>query len=172
MLRRSFRALRVLGLCSIVAGLVVPVFVGCVGHVRAYPFYPNPEVRREPAKIARLTGIVATVDGVDVASHGSTFDLAPGCHVVTLVKKIGEFGQHEPWSADVPPRVYAFKMTAGHAYAIEHRVQMGSDRNGTVTVSAIERDGQGTVVGPVSPSRGAQEIEECRQWEQAQKPVP
>jgi len=153
-------------------GLAVPAFVACVGQVRSYPLYPNPQVRREPAKVARLTGIVATVDGVSVSSKGNTFDLAPGCHVVTLVHTVGEGGEHEPWTAEVPRSVYAFKMSAGHLYAIEHRVQMGTNRNGTVTVSALERDGSGAMIGPVAPVRGAQDIEACKQWEQAQPTVP
>jgi len=168
--QRFFHAFKIFSRCSIMVGLATPAFVGCVGHGRPYPLYPNPEVRLEPAKVARLTGIVATVDGVDVAGHGDAFELAPGCHVVTLLKKLGEVGEHDPWSVDVPRNVYAFKMTGGHVYAIEHRVQMGSDRNGTVRVSAIERDGHGAIIGPVAPSRGAQDIEECKQWEQAQQP--
>jgi hypothetical protein len=63
-------------------------------------------------------------------------------------------------------------MTGGHVYVIESRVQMGTNQNGTVTVSAVERDGDGTIVGPVNPSRGAQDIQECREWERAQQPAP
>ena len=161
-----------LGRRAIFVCLAAPVFVACVGQVRSYPLYPNPGARRDPAKIARLTGIVATVDGVDVTSHGNTFDLAPGCHVVTLVRTIGQGGEDEPWTADVPRWVYAFRMTGGHVYVIESRVQMGTNQNGTVTVSAVERDGDGTIVGPVNPSRGAQDIQECREWERAQQPAP
>jgi hypothetical protein len=164
------RSLGVFGRCSI--SLCLLVFVACVGHVRSYPLYPNPQVQRDPAKIARLTGIVATVDGVDVTAKGNTFDLAPGCHVVTLVRTIGQGGEHEPWSVDVPRWVYAFKMTGGHIYAIEHRVQLASNQNGTVAISALERDGSGAVFGPVAPSRGRQDIEECKEWERAQQPVP
>ena len=129
-------------------------------------------MRREPAKFARLTGIVATVDGLDVESKGNTFDLAPGCHVVTLVRRIGQGGDHEAWSVDLPRWAYAFKMTGGRVYSIEHRVQMGSDRNGTAAISAQERDGNGAIIGPVAPSRGAQDIEDCKQWEKAQQPAP
>ena len=153
-----------------IAGLVA--LVGCVGHVRSYPLYPNPQARREAGKVARLTGIVATVDGVDVASHGDIFDLAPGCHLVTLVRSIGQGGEHEPWSVDVPRLVFAFKMTGGHAFVIEHQIHMNSDRNGSVTVSATERDGGGAIVAKVAPSRGAQDIEDCRQWDPSQQATP
>ena len=154
----------------IAASLVA--LVACVGHVRSYPLYPNPQLRREAATVARLTGIVATVDGVDVASHGDTFDLASGCHVVTLPRTLGQGGEHEPWSVDVPRLVFAFRMVGGHTYAIEHQVHMGSDRIGSVTVSATERDGSGAVVAQVPPSRGAQDIEDCRQWAPSQQPSP
>lgn len=171
-MQRLPHVLKVLGRCSFVICLSAPMFVACVGRVRSYPLYPNPEVRREPAKIARLTGIVATVDGVDVTSKGNTFDLAPGCHVVTLVRTIGQGGEHEPWTVDVPRWVYAFRMTGGNVYAIEHRVQLATDQNGTVAVSAVERDGSGTIIGSVKPSRGGQDIEECKQWQEAQQPLP
>ena len=172
MLQRASCILKVVGRASLLVGLVASALVACVGQVRSYPLYPNPQVRREPAKIATLTGIVASVDGVSVASKGNTFDLEPGCHVVTLVRTVGEGGEHEPWTADVPRSVYAFKMSAGHVYVIEHRVQMSSNRNGTVTVSALERDGSGAMMGPVAPVRGAQDIEDCKQWDQAQATAP
>lgn len=172
MIQRALRLLKIFGRASIFIGLVVPSFVDCVGQVRSYPLYPNPQVRREPAKVARLTGIVGTVDGVSVAGNGNTFDLAPGCHVVTLVRTVGEGGEHEPWTAEVPRAVFAFKMSAGHVYVIEYRVQMGSNRNGTVTVSALERDGSGAAIGPVAPVRGAQDIEDCKQWQEAQQTSP
>jgi len=171
-IQRVLRVFKILGGVSIFAGLVASPFAACVGQVRSYPLYPNPQVRREPSKIARLTGIVASVDGASVASNGNTFDLEPGCHVVTLLRTIGQGGEHEPWSSNVPRLVYAFKMTAGHAYVIEHRVQMGSDRNGTVTMSAVERDASGAIVGPVPPVRGGQDIEDCKQWAEAQQPAP
>ena len=171
MIQRVLRVLKILGPISIFVGLVASPFVACVGQVRSYPLYPNPQVRREPAKIARLTGIVATVDGVSVASNGNTFDLDPGCHVVTLARTVGQGGEHEPWSADVPRLVYAFKMTAGHAYVIEHRVQMASNRSGSVNVSAVERDASGATVGPVPPVRGGQDVEDCKQWAEAQQPA-
>jgi len=144
----------------------------CVGHVRPYPLYPDPQVRREPGTVARLTGPVATVDGVDVAGHGNAFDLAPGCHVVTLVSKIGQSGNNEAWSVDLPRWVYAFKMSGGHVYSIEHRVQVASNRNATVAVSAHERDGNGTILGPVVPSRGPQDIEDCKQWNETLGATP
>ena len=171
-IQRKLRILKILGHASMFVGLVASTFVACVGQVRSYPLYPNPQVRREPAKVARLTGIVGSVDGVSVARDGNTFDLEPGCHVVTLVRTVGEGGDHEPWTADVPRLVYAFKMTAGHAYVIEHRVQMASNRVGIVTVSAVERDASGVLIGPVPPSRGGQDIEDCRQWETARQSSP
>jgi hypothetical protein len=151
---------------------VASALVACVGQVRSYPLYPNPQVRREPAKIARLTGIVASVDGVSVAREGNTFDLEPGCHVVTLVRTVGQGGDHEPWTADVPRLVYAFKMTGGRIYAIEHSVQLASNQNGTVSVAAFERDGSGALIGPVAPVQGAQDIANCKQWAEAQQSSP
>jgi hypothetical protein len=171
-IQRAVRVFKILGRAATLVGLTASTFVACVGQVRSYPLYPNPQVRREPAQIARLTGIVATVDGVSVANRGNTFDLAPGCHVVTLVRTVGQGGEHEPWTADVPRQVFAFRMMAGHAYVIEHSVQLASNRNATATVSAFERDGSGALIGPVAPVRGGQDTEECRQWEESQKPAP
>ena len=143
--------------------------MACVGQVRSYPLYPNPEVRREAGRVAKLTGPVATVDGVNVASKGKFFELAPGCHVVTLLRKIGEGYENAAWSEDLPKLVFAFKMTAGNVYSIETRHQMGTNQNGSVFVSAVERDGSGMVIGQLPPSRGAADVEACKQWEKAQE---
>jgi hypothetical protein len=152
--------------------LAVPALaaVACVGQVRSYPLYPKPEVQREPSKVARLTGPVATVDGVDVADKGMTFDVLPGCHVVTLLREIGESNGNAAWMADLPPWVFAFKMRGGFAYSIEYQLRMGSAQHGSMAMSAVERNGFGNIVGYFSPVVGSQDIDHCRQWERSQAP--
>jgi len=159
--------LRALGLV-----LTVLVAVACVGQVRSYPLYPKPEVRRDPGTIARLTGPVATVDGMEVADKGMTFDLLPGCHLVTLLREIGESNGNAAWMADLPLWVFAFKMRGGFIYSIEYQLRMGSAQHGSMAMSALERSGSGDVVGSFSPISSNQDVEDCRQWEKTHAPSP
>ena len=94
------------GLAALFAS--VPWGCGSIGQIRAYPLYANPEQPRQPQTLARLEGPIATVDGREVASKGTAFELLPGCHVVTLQRKIGQGSDNAAWSADLGPIVYAF----------------------------------------------------------------
>ena len=178
----------VFGLAALLA--CAPWGCGSIGQVRAYPLYPNPEQPRESQTLARLEGPIATVDGQDVSSKGGgmAFEILPGCHVVTLKRKMGEGSGNGAWAADLRPIAYAFRMRQGHRYSIETSVQFGADSqvgavdesqvranvdifgatggatHGQLTIIARERDWNGTLVRVVSPSRGGKDIEACKRW--------
>ena len=171
------------GLFALLA--VVPS--GCVrrGQGRAYPLYPNPDQPRQPETLVRLEGPIATVDGQEVASNGTAFDLLPGCHVVILRRKLGESNGNGAWSADLPRIVYAFQTIGGHSYEIEVVARFGNSTtkgvaddghirvnaeimgptggatHGQVTITAKERDSAGTVLKVLPPARGQKNIEAC-----------
>lgn len=156
-----------------------------MGQVRAYPLYPNPEQPRQPETLVRLEGPIAKVDGQEIASIGTAFALLPGCHVVALLRKIGESNGNGAWSADLPPIVYAPQMIGGHSYEIEVVARFGNHTtkgvaddgqiranaeimgptggatHGQVTITAKERDAAGSVVKVLPPARGRQDIETC-----------
>ena len=131
----------------------------------ARPLYPGPA--RPMAEVARLSGPVATVDGVAVPDKVSLFALLPGCHVVELQPKVGEGSVSGAWSAEIRHRVYALKMQAGSSYEIDVRLlrgntSLGSGTVGGVKIEAIERDAHGAIVGTLAPVRNQAEAAACR----------
>lgn len=151
----------------ILAGLLVAAGGTACSHFQpaAHPLYPGPA--RPPGEVARLSGPVARVDGVDVSGQASSYTLLPGCHVVELQSRIGEGSLSGAWSAEVRHRFYAFKMQAGHSYEIDAQLQPGNYSLGTGTVGgvkikAVERDARGSVLGAIAPVRTAAEARACR----------
>ena len=67
---------------------------GSAGAERGFALYPGPRAAAD--QVATIDGPIATIDGQDVSSHGSTFEVRAGCHVVTTKT---DFVEH-----DVPCR--------------------------------------------------------------------
>jgi hypothetical protein len=170
--------------------LLVVASPGCgrMGQGRAYPLYPNPGQPRPPEELARLMGPIATVDGQKVASKGNSFALLPGCHVVTLYRKVSENAGNSAWSADLPPIVYVFQMNGGNSYEIEVVARFGGalrknmpgekqifaradilgpsasgSTHGQVAITAKERDSAGRVVNVLPPTDGEKAVEACHE---------
>jgi hypothetical protein len=151
----------------ILTALLVLAAYGCVGQVRAVPLYPNYEQQLAPDKLATLQGPIGTVDGQNVEAMGASFELLPGCHLVTLRSKIGEGNERGTWSADLHPMLFAFRMKPGYLYAFEYHADFGSAGHGQLFIVARELDAGGATVALVLPSRDGRDIDECRSWGQA-----
>jgi hypothetical protein len=151
----------------LLAGVLMVVSGAACGHFQpaAHRLYPGPA--RPATEVARLSGPVATVDGVAVPDKTSLFTLLPGCHVVELQPRIGEGSVSGAWSAEIRHRTYAFKMRAGSSYEIEVHLQPGNDALGTGTVGGakikmVERDASGALAGTIAPVRNEADIAACR----------
>jgi hypothetical protein len=151
----------------ILTALLALAASGCVGQVRAVPLYPNHGQRLGHDKLAMLQGPIGTVDGQDVEAMGASFELLPGCHLVTLRSKIGEGNERGAWTADLHPMLFAFKMKPGYLYAFEYRAEFGSAGHGQLFMTARELDASGATVSLLLPSRDGRDIDECRSWGQA-----
>ena len=156
----------------VVALPLVAAFSSCstFGQPRAFAFYPNPAEPRDRSTLAQVQGQIATIDGIDVEPYGTVFDVLPGCHVVTLRRKVGEGNVSGAWMADLGRRIYAFKMQRGYLYTIDIFARFGSASHGRLTITATERDASGRVVQEVPLVRRTQDIEACRAWEGATAP--
>lgn len=124
------------------------LLIGCISssHDHAYPLYPHAEQPLPREQVAHLTGYVQIVDGHDVSTLGTSFDLLPGCHVVVTPSQWGhtELNAGGMW-LNTGHLTYAFPMKAGYTYAI--RVEM-EKKGGTVlsgNVKAHEFDAAGAV---------------------------
>jgi hypothetical protein len=153
-------------LAAILTGVALLAACGHMGTT-PHPLYDG--LARPAQEVAVLSGPIATVDGVDVSRQGTLFSLLPGCHLVVLQSQIGEGGVSGAWSADIPKRVYAFRMKAGNSYAIDASLLPGNHAVGTanvggVKITAVEQDSRGKKVGTIAPARSEAEIESCQAW--------
>jgi hypothetical protein len=126
----------------------------CITHdaVSAYPLYRSPRLGRD--QVALLFGLIGAVDGKEVPQDRSTFELLPGCHVVTTQTKLLAFDATQPRQGSVVgtlhPIVYAINMQAGHSYVVERQIQRVGGRSADVATTArdVGADGQSSDVRP------------------------
>jgi hypothetical protein len=132
----------------------------------AHPLYEGDV--RPAAEVAKLSGPIAKVDGVDVSHMGSLFALLPGCHIVELPTQLGEGTTSGAWSVNIGHVSYALAMKAGHFYVINTELLPGSSAStgnasvGGVKVTAAERDADGKVIAKLAKVRSKADIESCQ----------
>jgi hypothetical protein len=132
-----------------------------------YPLYPKLGDGPGADKVSTLYGPIQTVDGQDVSSKGRTFELLPGCHVVTLQRNIGEGSATGAWAANFPRLTVAFEMKPAHRYSITTDAKDTSAPVGRVTILAREKAPDGSTVR-VPFAGGDGDIVACRRWAESQ----
>lgn len=147
--------------------LLALLAAGCGTQATAYPLYAKVGAGPGPDKVAVLYGPVQTVDGQNVAGKGQTFELLPGCHVVTLQRNVGEGSANGAWASNLPYLVVAFEMKPAHRYVINMDRQYSSGPRGRMKLFASEKAPDGKVVHV--PFAGSDEdVLSCKRWAQAQ----
>ena len=106
---------------------------------RGYPLYRKLGDGPGPDGVATLYGPIQSVDGQDVSHKGQTFELLPGCHVVTLQRNIGEGSANGAWAANLPPLTVAFQMKPAHRYAIASDMTTRAGRSAASPSSRARR---------------------------------
>ncbi|HMF40463.1 MAG TPA: hypothetical protein VKQ32_07205 [Polyangia bacterium] len=139
----------------------------CGSQSTAYPLYAKVGAGPGPEKVATLYGPVQTVDDQNVAAKGRTFELLPGCHVVTLQRNIGEGSATGAWAANLPRLVVAFEMKPAHRYIISSTSPDSSAPVGRIVLTATEKAPDGNVVR-VPFARSDEDIRNCRNWATSQ----
>jgi hypothetical protein len=121
--------------------LLAGALSGCehIGKARPVPLYPDPAEPRPPESLAHLQGPIAEVGGIDVEPYGTVFDLLPGCHVVTLRRKVGEGSVSGAWMVDLGTVIYTFHMRPGFLYTIDVSVRFRGSSHGSMTITARTR---------------------------------
>ena len=132
-----------------------------------YPLYAKVGAGPGRDRVATLRGAIQTVDGLDVASKGQTFELLPGCHIVTLQRNIGMGTASGAFAANVGLLVIAFAMRPAHSYTITMETDDSTGPVGRYTIVAREKapDGSATRVPFV---RSDDDIASCQRWAQSQ----
>jgi hypothetical protein len=150
-------------------GFSVLLTVACgTQTTRGYPLYPRMGDGPGIDKVALLQGPVQTVDGQSVAAQGQTFELLPGCHIVTLQRNIGAGTADGAWAADFGHLVVAFEMKPGHRYVISADFEDTSAPVGRAHVTARERAPDGSTLR-VPFARSKEDIKSCRHWAESQR---
>jgi len=132
----------------------------------AHPLYEGEVL--PAAEVAKLSGPIAKVDGVDVSHMGSLFALLPGCHIVELPTELGGGTSSGAWSVNIGHVSYALAMKAGRLYVIDTELQPGSSASvgnasvGGVKVTATERDADGKAIAKLARVHTKGDIESCR----------
>jgi hypothetical protein len=101
-----------------------------------------------PSTVGATRTFIEAIDGRNVASLSSPFELLPGCHVVETAPHWVSNRRRYVYMPGDGSGIHAFpiRMAAGHAYAVVERWSMPSGALATLTVHAVERDGTGAEI--------------------------
>lgn len=129
-------------------------FTACIsgGRTQGYPLYPPSEPPPAQEQLAHLLGYVQVVDGRDVSSLGTSFDLLPGWHVVQTPSQWGHTELNAGGVAwNTGHLTYKMQMKAGYSYVIKVEIE----KTGGITyrggAHAYESDGRGAVTQTFHP---------------------
>ncbi len=138
--------------------------LGCIGgQSRGYPLYPATDPPRRQEEVAELTGYVSLVDGQDVSSHGASFELLPGCHLVATPSEWGRFESSGGVIVKTGHLTFALPMKAGRRYLVDVEVRTMGGSTGTAVVEATEKDINGNTTQMFGPVTSTEVVEACKQ---------
>lgn len=126
-----------------------------------YPLYSNGGTRKPPGEVASVYGPIESIDGQDVAQHGSAFELLPGCHLVALSRDVVEGTNEITIWGTAGTVVFALNMRPGHRYFLHRDVVQTAGGLG-LSIGGKEEDPHGNVLGEFGPARSQADLETCR----------
>ncbi len=140
---------------------------GCTAATatRGYPLYPEAQGRLGGNQVARLgtllpggaapeggaANFIQKVDGRDVSSLDSAFELLPGCHVVETANELVLSDPMVMWSGEVGARAFAFPMKAGYDYLVVVELREGMSGSGRLSIYGVEQDQTGKRTATFAP---------------------
>ncbi len=135
------------------ASIAAIALTACIsGQQQAYPLYPHTGPPVSPEQLAHLSGYVQLVDGRDVSSLGTSFDLLPGCHEVQTPLS---YGHSELNAGSMYMKtghvVYSMTMKAGYSYVIKANVEKTGGHTYGGQLEAFEKNAQGEVTRTLNP---------------------
>ena len=106
---------------------------------------------------------IKTVDGRDVATLDTAFELLPGCHIVETDSNFLVSNQAVTWRGNIGTRVFPLRMRAGCMYTIVVELAESFGR-GRVSVYGVEKDPSGALTQVISAAKSPDEVRGCRAW--------
>lgn len=140
--------------------LLALVAVACVGKgQQPHVLYPVDAGIGE-GEAALLEGHVAEVDGVPVARFGSSFAVAPGCHIVRTRGNWGQSGSTWAVGATLPQVYFAVPMQPGYRYSVRIFERTWQGR-GYVELRMLEMRPSGEQVREIGSAQEQLELQQC-----------
>jgi hypothetical protein len=171
---------------GVLASVCLLTGCGTGAGARGYPLYTSPGAPLAGNQVATLgttfalglgpgggaTSFIKTVDGRDVSTLDSYFELLPGCHVVSTGTQLLFSHMGATWQRQYPPHFFIFDMKAGHAYRVV--VQLKEKMNGfaSLVVDGTEQDPSGKETRSFNPVPGFAARQACAQPAAPVSPVP
>jgi hypothetical protein len=130
---------------------------------RGEPLYPRMDPPPKRDEVAQLGGYVRVVDNQQV-TEGKSFELLPGCHIISTPARWGRADAHSGGTmADTGHQTFALVMKPGHRYFIDVNLKMMGGSTGTVVLEAREEDPSGKRTQVFGPAHSIADIENCKQ---------
>jgi hypothetical protein len=159
--------------------LVLALSLACahtVAQPSGYPLYANSGARLPHDRVAQLTTLmpggssvgggsaafIKAVDGKDVSTLDTSFELLPGCHIVQTARELLVANQAITWRGELGSRAFAFHMKPGNTYIVKVDLQEGMSGSARVLVYGIEQDAAGGEVQRLEPTKSMDELRACR----------
>lgn len=138
-------------------GLLLLACVG--GSSRGTPLYPDRGQPPSITEVAQLVGDIETVDGKSV--RGRSFELLPGCHVVTTPTSWGQHEQYSTMSGNLPKHTFVINMQPNRSYVLEYELTSRTGNGGNMVLHAFEQDAAGTKTAGLAPVSEQADIDKC-----------
>lgn len=136
---------------------------GCISATpRGTPLYPAAGPTRDVSEVAQLIGEVASVDGQSTSSGLNSFELLPGCHVVTTRTSWGKRDESGAMFGNMPRFSFAIMMVANRSYHFEYDLMNRTGSGGTLALKVYEKDVDGNVLAEFQPAATQAELDRCQ----------
>jgi hypothetical protein len=120
-------------------------------------------------EVSTLSGYVQFVDGKDVSSLGTNFELLPGCHVIGTPSQWGAHsaGADSVVTATTGHWPFVLPMRAGYQYRIEVKVGAMTGPTGSLTIKGYESDLAGNETKEFERSTSPKDLTACQEAERS-----
>ena len=171
---------RSLAAVCLTAGLTALVATGgCVGAPnasRGYPLYAAADGARLPLdRVARLsaslplggapggggTAFIKAVDGRDVSTLDSLFELAPGCHVVETERRFVLANDRMTWHGELAGGAFVVDAKPGYEYIVTVELMEGMGSTGRLAVYVVEQAPGGKRSAPMQAVSASEAAKAC-----------
>ena len=146
--------------------------LGCLAAPsRGYPLYPSSDgARPDESRVAQLQGYVRYVDDAVVSTHGASFEVLPGCHVIGTPSTWGDAttGNTAAVIVTTGKVTFALPMKSGYRYTVKVALGATTGTSRTAAIKAYESDALGTTTRTFKPASGTVDSTTCEEV----KPAP